>query len=49
MGKVNTEYNSLSGLKEPYDEVVFAKDEEVLAAAKRILADNAEAFEDLAQ
>ena len=49
MSEVDTEYNSLSGVKEPDDKVVFAKDEEVLAAARRILADNAEAFEDLAQ
>ena len=49
MGKVNTECNSLSGLKETDDEIVFAKDEDILAAVRRILADNAEAFEDLAQ
>lgn len=49
MGEVNTECNSVSGLQEADDEVVFVKDEDVLAAARRILADNAEAFEDLAQ
>lgn len=49
MGKINTEYNTLSVLKEPDDKVVFAKDEDVLAAVRRILTDNAGALEDLAQ
>ncbi len=49
MGEADTKYKSLSGIKETTGEIVFAKDEDVLAAARRILADNAEAFEDLAQ